>query len=173
MKEDNTRTATGIIYYGGYSPGVIGRITELHAVYYREHWNFDIRFETQVGRELSVFLRDFSDGRDFFRTATVGGRFAGSIAIDGKEAALEGARLRWFIVEPEFQRGGIGRRLIREAVGFCRDAGYRRVYLWTFKGLDRARALYESEGLRLNLERDASPWGHDITEQMFTLELKR
>ena len=141
-------TGTEIIY-GGYSPGVIGRITELHAVYYREHWNFDIRFETQVGRELSVFLRDFSDGRDFFRTAAVGGRFAGSIAIDGKEAASDGARLRWFIVEPEFQRRGIGRRLIREAVGF-----------------------YESEGFKLNLERDGSPWGHDITEQMFTLELK-
>ena len=165
-------TGTEIIY-GGYSPGVIGRITELHAVYYREHWNFDIRFETQVGRELSVVLRDFSDGRDFFRTAAFGGRFAGSIAIDGKEAASEGARLRWFIVEPEFQRRGIGRRLIREAVGFCRDAGYKRVYLWTFKGLDRARALYESEGFKLNLERDGSPWGHDITEQMFTLELKR
>lgn len=165
-------TGTEIIY-GGYSPGIIGRITELHAVYYSVHWNFDIRFETQVGRELSVFLQDFVDRRDLFRTATAGGRLAGSIAIDGKEAASEGARLRWFIVEPEFQRRGIGRRLIREAVGFCRDADYRLVYLWTFKGLDRARALYESEGFRLNLERDASPWGHDITEQMFTLELKR
>jgi GNAT superfamily N-acetyltransferase len=172
IKGGNTVTGTEIIY-GGYSPGVIGRITELHAVYYREHWNFDIRFETQVGCELSLFLRDFIDARDFFRTATAGGRFAGSIAIDGKEAASEGARLRWFIVEPEFQRHGIGRRLIREAVGFCRDAGYRRVYLWTFKGLDGARALYESEGFRLAEEHDASPWGHDITEQMFTLELKR
>ncbi len=100
------------------------KITELHAVYYHENWNFDISFETQVGRELSEFLRDFRDGRDFFRTATVGRRLAGSIAIDGKGAASEGARLRWFIVAPEFQRLGIGRRLIREAVGFCRDAGY-------------------------------------------------
>jgi hypothetical protein len=44
---------------GGYFPGAVGKITELHAVYYHENWGFDISFETQVGRELSEFLRDF------------------------------------------------------------------------------------------------------------------
>ena len=165
-------TETEIIY-GGYVPGVVGRITELHALYYYENWNFDISFETQVGRELSEFLRDFRDGRDFFRTATAGGRLAGSIAITSKEAALEGARLRWFIVTPEFQGRGIGRRLIREAVGFCREAGYRRIYLWTFKGLDRAHALYLSEGFQLSAEHNVGQWGSKITEQMFALELRR
>ncbi len=160
------------IIYGGYSPGVVGRITELHALYYHEHWNFDISFETQVGRELSEFLRDFRDGRDFFLAAMAGHRFAGSVAIDGKQAAADGARLRWFIVAPEFQGIGIGRRLIREAVDFCREAGYSRIFLWTFKGLDRARALYESEGFRLNLEHDIRQWGNNITEQMFVLDLQ-
>ena len=162
-------TETGVTY-GSYRPGVAGAITEEHAVYYHEHWGFDIRFETQVGRELSEFLRDFVEERDFFRTARVGGLFAGSVAIDGKQAALEGARLRWFIVAPPFQGRGIGRRLLREAVGFCRKAGYRRVHLWTFRGLDRARALYESEGFRLTEEHSARPWGRDILEQRFDLE---
>ena len=40
----------------GYYPGVVGRIIELHAVYYYENWGFDISFETQVGRELSEFM---------------------------------------------------------------------------------------------------------------------
>lgn len=51
--------------YGGYRPGVIGKITELHGSYYAENWAFDISFEAQVGRELSEFLRDFRVGRDF------------------------------------------------------------------------------------------------------------
>jgi len=172
MKVENTMTAKEIIY-GGYWPGVIGKITELHGVYYHENWGFDISFEAQVGRELSEFLRDFRDGRDFFRTARAGNRFAGSIAIDGKDAVTKGARLRWFIVAPEFQRRGIGRRLIREAVHFCREAGYGRIFLWTFKGLDKARALYESEGFRLAAENDIRQWGNSITEQMFALERKR
>lgn len=159
------------IIYGGYSPGVIGRITELHALYYHEHWSFDISFETQVGRELSEFLRDFRDGRDFFLTAAAGTRFAGSVAIDGKKAKAEGARLRWFIVAPGFQGRGIGKALVNGAVGFCRKAGYRRVFLWTFRGLDRARSLYEGAGFRLALEHDADQWGRRITEQMFVLDL--
>ena len=171
MKEGNPMTAIEIIY-DGYWPGVIGKITELHGVYYHENWNFDIRFEAQVGRELSEFLQDFRDGRDFFRTARVGDRLAGSIAIEGKRAATDGARLRWFIVAPGFQRLGIGRRLIHEAIGFCRDAGYGRVILWTFKGLDRARALYESAGFRIAVEHDIQQWGNRITEQMYALDLK-
>jgi GNAT superfamily N-acetyltransferase len=171
MKEDNTKTAIEIVY-GGYWPGVIGKITELHGVYYYENWRFDISFEVQVGRELSEFLRDFSGGRDFFRTARAGGRFAGSIAIDGKEAGSKGARLRWFIVASEFHGLGIGRRLILEAVEFCREAGYDRTILWTFKGLDRARALYESAGFRIAAEHDIRQWGNSITEQMYALDLK-
>jgi GNAT superfamily N-acetyltransferase len=170
MKQDSTMTAIEIIY-GGYWPGVIGRITELHGVYYYENWNFDVSFEAQVGRELSEFLSDFRDGRDFFRTARAGDRVAGSIVIDGKEAGSKGARLRWFIVAPGFQRLGIGRRLIHEAVGFCRDAGYGRIILWTFKGLDRARALYESAGFRIAVEHDIRQWGNRITEQMYALDL--
>jgi len=172
MKEGGTATAMEIVY-GGYRPGVIGEITGLHGIYYHENWGFDISFETQVGRQLSEFLRDFRDGRDFFRTARAGNRFAGSIAIDGKEAGSTGARLRWFIVAPEFQKLGIGLRLISDAVDYCRQAGYRQIYLWTFKGLDRARALYESQGFRLAEEHDVRQWGNDITEQKFSLEWKR
>jgi ribosomal protein S18 acetylase RimI-like enzyme len=76
-------------------------------------------------------------------------------------------------VAPEFQRLGIGRRLIREAAHYCQEAGYGRIFLWTFKGLDRARALYESEGFRLVAEKDVRQWGNKITEQMFALEWKR
>ncbi len=170
MKEYNRGAAMEFIY-GGYRPGVIGKITELHGSYYAENWGFDISFETQVGRELSDFLRDFRVGRDFFRTSRAGDHLAGSIAIDGKEAGSKGARLRWFIVAPEFQRRGIGRRLVLEAVDFCRKARYGRIYLWTFKGLDGARCLYESEGFQLTEEHDVQQWGNSITEQMFSLEL--
>ena len=37
----------------GYYPGVVGKITEIHAVFYNENWGFDVSFETQVGSELS------------------------------------------------------------------------------------------------------------------------
>ena len=156
----------------GYFPGAIGKITELHAIYYSDNWGLDISFESQVARELSEFVSGFQKNQDGFWVATVGGEFAGSIAIDGKQDSVRGARLRWFIVDPRFQGHGIGRVMLSEALAFCQSAGYKRVYLWTFKGLDAARSLYEQAGFRLCEEHDVHQWGSDLTEQMFEMSLK-
>lgn len=157
--------------FTGYYPGVIGKVTQLHAVYYHEHWGFDVTFETQVGRELSDFMATFSPDRDGFWVGLENGEFAGSIAIDGREATSEGARLRWFIVDPSFHGRGIGTGLIRRAVRFCETAGHKRVYLWTFEGLDPARKLYEQQGFRLVEENVVEQWGTTLTEQKFELSI--
>jgi GNAT superfamily N-acetyltransferase len=155
----------------GYYPGVVGKITELHAVYYFENWAFDVTFETQVGRELSEFVRQFDEKRDGLWVADKKGRFAGAIAIDGTLAFDEGARLRWFIVAPQFQKAGIGKELIRRAIDFCRQQRYPKVYLWTFKGLEDARRLYEAENFRLSEENQVDQWGQIIREQRYELDL--
>jgi GNAT superfamily N-acetyltransferase len=161
--------ASNKIEYRGYYPGVVGKITELHATYYYENWGFDVTFETQVGRELSEFVCDFQKDRDGLWVAEVDGRFAGAIAIDGHLAESEGARLRWFIVDPALQGTGIGNALISRAVAFCKVKGFRTVFLWTFEGLHAARALYERHGFRLSLEAEIVQWGQTIKEQKFEL----
>jgi len=164
--EDPRRIAVELT---GYFPGAVGKITELHAVYYHDHWGFDISFETQVGRELSEFLSGFSPERDGFWLAMLNGAFAGAVAIDGSQA--EGARLRWFIVRPELQGAGVGTALVRKAVDFCRAAGHKKVFLWTFKGLEAARIVYEREGFTLIEEHEVAQWGSVIEEQKFELAL--
>jgi GNAT superfamily N-acetyltransferase len=156
----------------GYFPGAIGKITELHATYYHQNWGFDVSFETQVARELSEFVSEFQKNRDGFWVACVAGEFAGSIAIDGKQANVHEARLRWLIVDPAFQGSGIGSILFREALEFCRSSGYKRIYLWTFKGLDAARSLYEQAGFKLREEHNVNQWGKKLTEQMFEMDLR-
>jgi GNAT superfamily N-acetyltransferase len=156
----------------GYYPGVVGKITELHAVYYHENWGFDVTFETQVGGELSEFVNRFDPNRDGLWVAVKNGEFAGAIAIDGVDAFGEGARLRWFIVDPQFQGSGIGQHLITRSIAFCRQKGFPRVYLWTFKGLEDARRLYEAVHFRLSEDSPIDQWGQTILEQKFELELK-
>ena len=155
----------------GYYSGIIGKLTELHAVYYHKNWNFDISFEAQVGRELSAFFSNFREKRDGFWAVHAEGTFAGAIAIDGQLADTEGARLRWFIVEPERQGLGIGKLLVKKAITFCRKTGHRKIFLWTFQGLDAARRLYESEGFKLVEEHPLDQWGRKINEQKFELTL--
>jgi len=157
----------------GYYPGVVGKITELHAVYYYENWGFDLTFETQVGAELSEFVRRFDGNRDGLWVAKKSGEFAGAIAIDGVDASGEGARLRWFIVDPRYQGSGIGKKLIMQAIEFCKQNSFPKVYLWTAKGLEGARRLYETIDFRLCEESQVAQWGQTIREQKYELELSR
>jgi GNAT superfamily N-acetyltransferase len=160
------------IKIGGYYPGVVGKITEIHAVYYHEQWGFDVSFETQVGRELAVFVSEFDEDRDGLWVATHNGKFAGSIAIDGHNSPAEGARLRWFIVDSEFRNTGLGNELISGAIEFCKEKKYPKIFLWTFEGLDSARRLYEQHHFRLSEAHDVAQWGQHIKEQKFELILE-
>ena len=157
----------------GYYPGVVGKITELHAVYYHDNWGFDVTFETQVGGELSEFVSQFDGNFDGLWVAVKKGEFAGAIAIDGTDAFGEGARLRWFIVDPQYQGSGIGKNLIMQAIEFCRQKRFPKVYLWTFKGLEDARRLYEVVDFRLSEESQIAHWGQTIVEQKYELDLSR
>jgi GNAT superfamily N-acetyltransferase len=155
----------------GYVPGAIGRIVELHARYYHEHWGFGLYFECKVATELSEFLCRLKEGRDGFWIAMINGNIAGSIAVDGIKGSTKGAHLRWFIVAPEHHRKGIGGRLLGEAVEFCKKRNYPRIHLWTFEGLHPARHLYEKLGFKLCEEHEGTQWGKAVTEQMFELRL--
>ena len=155
----------------GYRPGAIGRITELHADFYSKESGFGLFFEAKVATEMSAFLKRFNKTVDGFWVAIVEEQIIGSIAIDGIKSESEGAHLRWFIVAAEYHGQGIGSMLIREALAFCRSAGFKRVYLWTFAGLDRARHVYEKSGFTLSREHSGSQWGVTVKEQMYELVL--
>jgi GNAT superfamily N-acetyltransferase len=166
-----TKSLLNDLQVSGYFPGAIGKVTELHATYYHEQWGFDVSFETQVGSELSDFIARFDSRRDGFWAAGIRREFAGAVAIDGRKAQNDGARLRWFVVAPKFQGRGIGRILLEKAVAFCKTAGFPGIYLWTFEGLDAARSLYEGAGFRLTEEHPVRQWGSSIVEQRFDLSL--
>ena len=155
----------------GYIPGAIGRVAELHGTYYSRYWDFGLFFEAKVATELSEFLGRFDTTHDGFWIAEDDGKIAGSVSIDGIEGKTKGARLRWFIVDPEVQKRGTGRMLMREAVLFCKNANHSKIYLTTFAGLDPARHLYEAFGFVLCEEWEDAHWGKPVMAQYFELDL--
>jgi len=132
----------------------------------------DKSFEIEVATELSDFINEFEPERDGFWVATWHDKFVGAIAIDGRLANSEGARLRWFIVSPEFQGLGVGKELMTKAIEFCKSQNYSQVYLWTFQGLSAARALYERQGFSLAYEHFAFHWGQKLTLQKMVWQSK-
>ena len=151
----------------GYTPGAIGKVVELHATYYAQHWGFGLFFEAMVATGLASFLGRYDESQDRFWIAVDGQRIVGSITIDGSEATTKGAHLRWFILDPEYQGKGVGRHLMEEAMRFCEDKNFQRVSLSTFAGLDSARHLYEKWGFRLVEEHESDTWGVRVMEQAF------
>ena len=159
----------------GYAPGDIGRVVALHADYYAARWGFGRAFEAKVAQELGAFLAGFSEGTDGFWAARAAGAaegaaegaLAGSLSIHGRDADAEGARLRFFITDPACQGRGVGAKLMDAAMTFCDRAGFARVWLSTFEGLDPARRLYQRHGFRLVETHRGGQWGREVREQTF------
>jgi len=170
-KITNRQATLDDIQIKGYVPGAIGRIAELHGVYYHHHWQFGLYFEAKVASELSAFLGRFEKKSDGFWTITLDGRVEGGLAIDGIDSESDGAHLRWFILSDKLRGKGVGNQLMVQAVGLCKDCKYTSVYLWTFEGLYAARHLYEKFGFVLEEEQVGEQWGTQVKEQKFVLRL--
>ena len=51
-----------------------------------------------------------------------------------------------FYLRPEFRGIGLGKRMMRKALEFARDAGYKKVYIESMPELNKAVKLYEQFG---------------------------
>jgi len=155
----------------GYIPGAIGRVVQLHGSYYYKNWNFGVVFESKIAREFAEFIDRYDYNRDGFWNAVSDGRIEGSITIDGIDAEIKGAHLRWFIISDVLRGKGTGGKLMEKAVTFCKQKNYPKIYLWTFRGLDAARHLYEKFGFTLIEEHEDEGWGTKVFAQKFELVL--
>lgn len=152
----------------GYLPGMIGRISEMHASYYSQHYDFGYFFEAKVAAGLAEFAGRLDNPRNGIWLAVRHGRIVGSVAIDGEDLGNNEAHLRWFILDEECRGSGVGRELLARAIAFCDEQQFDAVQLWTFSGLHAARRLYESCGFTLSKEWQGDQWGRPMLEQQFT-----
>ena len=159
---------SGITVESGYRPGLIGRVAEIHAAFYARHSGFGQFFESRVATDLAEFTGRLDQPCNHIWVATHHDRIVGSVAIDGQDLGHNQAHLRWFILDDGCRGSGIGRQLLSEAVHFCDQFGFAAIQLWTFKGLDAARRLYEDHGFVLAKEEPGHQRGANVTEQQFT-----
>jgi N-acetylglutamate synthase-like GNAT family acetyltransferase len=150
-------------------PGDLGRVTALHGELYAAEYGFDRRFEAYVAETLGEFGRLMRLGRDRLWLAERDGRLIGSIGIVGREEGA--AQLRWLLIARVGGGQGLGRRMLAEALGFCREAGYRSVYLWTVSQLRTAARMYEAAGFRKTESLPPADWGAPVVEERYELAI--
>lgn len=163
---------TSIAIEVGYLPGAIGAVAALHGRHYSASHGFDQVFEAKVARELGEFVCRYDPSRDRLWLARQRDAVVGSIAIDGSGQSGAVAHLRWFILSPEARGQGLGKRLMTDAMAFCRAAGFRSAYLWTLADLDAAIHLYEAEGFRAVERLLGTQWGKPVEEVRMECRLR-
>jgi len=144
-------------------PGELGFVAAQHMEFYMKEYSLDASFEYYLFEGMTNFLKNRDSGTAGFWVADHNGTVVGSIAIDREDEKT--AKLRWFLVHPEFQGQGIGRRLMDQAIEFCRLNLYHRIFLWTFSELRSARHLYELYGFSPTEEVRHEIWGREISEE--------
>ncbi|MBO6610393.1 helix-turn-helix domain-containing GNAT family N-acetyltransferase [Altererythrobacter sp.] len=150
-------------------PGDLGHLCSRQAILYREHWGWGDGLEALMMEICAAYLRDFKPGKEQGWIAERNGRMLGSVFVANEDH--ETARLRMLYVEPEARGLGVGSALVRQCTQFARDAGYKRMVLWTHAVLDSARKIYAAEGYTVTSTEVQSEFGKEEISEHWLLEL--
>lgn len=96
----------------------------------------------------------------------------GTVGIVRSLSAEDSAWLRRMAVKPKYQKMGIAKALIDEALQFCCEKDYQGVELVTSEWHERARNLYLKKGFHLKQMYHKKLFGSVITVLMYQLYFK-
>lgn len=152
-----------------HQPGDMGWVIEQHGALYSKEYGWTIEFEALVADIAAEFIRRFDPARERAWIAERDGQRLGCIFLVAKNRTT--AKLRLLLVLPDARGLGLGRKLVAECVQFAREAGYRKVVLWTQQNLTAARHLYSEAGFRKVAEEPNHSFGKDLISETWELDL--
>ncbi|MEA2985681.1 MAG: hypothetical protein QOD94_1935 [Alphaproteobacteria bacterium] len=150
-------------------PGDFGWIVARHATFYAENYGWREPFEGMCAQIVADFATNCDPKRERCWIAERNKEAVGSIFLVKETDDI--ARIRLLLVDPSAQGLGIGSALVDACIGFARQAGYRRITLWTHQILTAARALYERRGFTLTASKAHNSWGVEVVGETWDLEL--
>ena len=157
--------------------GDMGWVIARHGALYADEYGWDSGFEALVARIAADFLERFDARREACWIAERDGANVGSVFLvqardETTHAVSDGvAQLRMLLVEPAARGLGLGERLVDECQRFARQAGYRKIMLWTNSLLLAARGIYAKQGYVLVKSEPHHSFGHDLVGEIWELAL--
>ena len=150
--------------------GDIGWVIGRHGALYAEEYGWNGEFEAFVARLAARVIARFDPARECSWIAEIDGEPVGSAFLVRHSKTV--AQLRMLFVEPKARGLGIGKALVDQCLHFARQSGYRKVMLWTNRGLDAAKHLYQAAGFRLIEEERHRSFGKRLVGQNWGLDLR-
>jgi len=152
-----------------HQPGDMGWVIHRHGVLYAQEYGWDERFEALVAEITAKFIQNYDPKRERCWLAERNGEIVGSVFL--VKHTKSAAKLRLLLVEPSARGLGIGRRLVDECIRFARQAGYRKLTLWTQSNLAAARNIYKQAGFTIVEKHPNHSFGHDLVSETWKLDL--
>jgi GNAT superfamily N-acetyltransferase len=149
--------------------GDIGAIISAQARLYAEEYGWNTDFEAAIAEIGAEFLRKNDPATERAFIAEKGGHMLGAALVVRQD--WNTAKLRLVHVDRAARGQGLGKRLVDESISFARDAGYRRMTLWTNDILVAAIGIYRAAGFVLVKEEPHHSFGVDLIGQNWELTL--
>ena len=164
----NNEKIKKITYRYTLKPGDLGYIIHLHGEIYEKESGFSTDFEGYVIKTFYDFLKNYSPDNDHIILAEYENEIVGCIAVVHH---VEEAQLRWFLIQSDFRGTGIGKRLLNDALDYCKIKEYNNIYLTTSNIQKRAIDIYKKVGFILTESTEVSQWGTKFQEERYDLKL--
>lgn len=152
-----------------HQPGDMGWVTHRHGVLYAHEYGWDERFEALVAQITADFINGYKPGREKCFIAEMNGEIVGSVFV--VQHGSEVAKLRLLLVEPKARGLGLGGLLVQKCITFARQAGYKKLMLWTNNVLAAARHIYQKTGFALTDQKAHNDFGKELIGETWVLEL--
>jgi DNA-binding MarR family transcriptional regulator/GNAT superfamily N-acetyltransferase len=149
--------------------GDMGTVVQQQAELYTREYGWNSEFEALVAEIVARFLREFDPSGERCWIAEKDGKVIGSVFVVRHDEST--AKLRMLYVDASARGLGIGNRLVEETLRFARQAGYKRMILWTTSILTDARKLYQRAGFQLVEEEPVHSFGKDLVSQTWAKDL--